>query len=100
MDANQAVAVARVGARSQMIGRAGSDLFGAIARDRLDELGVGRDHLIFAEHVVAGVAQIKIDARGENCVIVIGDANMTVDQAMVDHAETTLRAAPVLLVQL
>jgi len=98
--ANQAVAVARLGGQSQMIGRAGNDTFGALARHRLDALGVGREHLIFADNVSTGVALISVDARGENCIVVIGGANMTVDQALVDHSAETLRLAPVLLLQL
>jgi ribokinase len=98
--ANQAVAVARLGGRSQMIGRAGNDAFGLLARDRLDALGVGRDHLIFADNASTGVALISVDARGENCIVVIGGANMTVDQALVNHSAATLRLAPVLLLQL
>jgi ribokinase len=89
-----------LGGKSQMIGRAGNDFFGAMVRDRLDALAVGRDHLIFADNASTGVALICVDARGENCIVVIGGANMAVDQALVNHSATTLRAAPALLVQL
>ncbi len=98
--ANQAAAVARLGGQSQMIGRAGNDMFGAMVRDRLDALAVGRKHLIFSDNASTGVALINVDARGENCIVVIGGANMAVDQALVNHSAATLRAAPVLLVQL
>jgi ribokinase len=98
--ANQAAAVARLGGQSQMIGRAGNDMFGAMIRDRLDALAVGRDHLIFADNASTGIALISVDAHGENCIVVIGGANMIVDQALVDHSAATLRLAPVLLTQL
>ena len=98
--ANQAAAAARLGGKSQLIGRAGNDMFGAMVRDSLDALGVGRDHLMFADDAPTGVALISVDAHGENCIVVIGGANMRLDQTLVDHSATTLRQAPVLLVQL
>jgi ribokinase len=98
--ANQVAAVARLGGQSLTIGRAGNATFGARARDRLDALGVGREHPIFADNVSTGVALISVDARGENCIVVIGGANMTVDQALVDHSAEAPRLAPVLLLQL
>lgn len=98
--ANQAVAVARLGGQSQMVGRAGQDTFGLLIRSRLDALGVGRDHLLFTEGASTGVALISVDTHAENCIVVISGANMAVDQELVDHAAETLRRASVLLLQL
>ncbi|MDE2299538.1 MAG: ribokinase, partial [Burkholderiales bacterium] len=61
--ANQAVAVARLGLRSVLIGRTGADDFGRLARDRLTALGVGLDHLHSSPDLASGVAVISVDAQ-------------------------------------
>ena len=98
--ANQAAAAARLGAQSRLIGRTGTDAFGRLARDRLAALGVGLDHLLASPDLATGVAVISVDAQAENCIVVIGGANMTVDQAVVERAAQPLGAARVLLLQL
>ncbi|MDE2094534.1 MAG: ribokinase [Burkholderiales bacterium] len=98
--ANQAVAVARLGLRSVLIGRTGADDFGRLARDRLTALGVGLDHLHSSPDLASGVAVISVDAQAENCIVVIGGANLAVDATLAQQAAQPLRAARVLLLQL
>jgi ribokinase len=98
--ANQAVAVACLGAASQLIGRTGSDAFGELARARLATLGVGLDHLLSSSDLASGVAVISVDANAENCIVVIGGANLAVDAALAQQAAQPMAAARVLLLQL
>ncbi|MGQ9367832.1 ribokinase [Azospirillum sp. ST 5-10] len=98
--ANQAAAVARLGAAVEMAGRTGTDGFGAMARQRLDGFGVGTAHLRADPEGATGIAVIGVDAAGENCITVIGGANMAVAEADVSAGEALFRRAPVLLLQL
>ena len=53
--ANQAAAVAKLGLRSVIIGRTGTDAFATLARGRLAELGVELDHLPGDDHKVGAL---------------------------------------------
>lgn len=98
--ANQAVAAARLGAHSSLIGRTGTDAFGALARERLGAHGVDLDQLLAQPGVSTGIAVINVDSHAENAIVVVGGANMTVDATDVERASLTLAAARVLLLQL
>lgn len=98
--ANQAVAVARLGGAVDLAGRTGIDTFGTLARERLAHFGVATGHLLpDAEHPT-GIAVIGVDERAENCITVIGGANMAVDAGDVERLAPLLRSATVLLLQL
>ena len=80
--ANQAVAAARLGARSILVGLLGNDDFGDRARSELeaegvilDEIRTGRGH--------TGVAQILVDADGENLISVASGVNGELSAEMV-----------------
>ena len=98
--ANQATAVARLGARSVFIGRTGVDAIGTLARGRLTELGVDLQHLASEPASSTGVAVISVDRQAENCIVVVGGANQTLGHADVQGAQQALAAARVLLLQL
>jgi len=98
--ANQAAAVARLGARSIFIGRTGTDSFADLARRRLAELGVELDHLASDPSAPTGVAVIDVDRRAENSIVVIGGANLAVSGADVEAAKPALQFAHALLLQL
>ncbi|HTT12120.1 MAG TPA: ribokinase [Burkholderiaceae bacterium] len=98
--ANQAVAAARLGAHASLIGRTGTDAFGALVRERLGTYGVNLDRLHAQQGAATGVAVINVDSRAENTIVVIGGANMLVDATDVERALPTLAAAQVLLLQL
>jgi ribokinase len=98
--ANQAAAVARLGLRSVIIGRTGTDAFATLARGRLAEVGVELDHLAADRSAPTGVAVIDVDRHAENCIVVVGGANLAVDGTDVDGARSILQLAQVLLLQL
>ena len=98
--ANQAAAIARLGGRSTFIGRVGRDKFGATARDQLSEIGVDTSYLASEPNASTGVAVIMVDEQGENSIVVVGGANSLLDHTDVERAETILRAAQVLQLQL
>lgn len=98
--ANQAAAIARLGAPVQLAGRTGSDAFANLARQRLSAFGVGLDHLGVDGEAATGIALIGIDDRGENTIIVAGGANLAIRPDHVDPLCPMLRQAPILLLQL
>ncbi|HTN51100.1 MAG TPA: ribokinase [Anaeromyxobacter sp.] len=97
--ANQAVAAARLGARTAMIGCVGSDGFGAQLRAGLEGDGVdcrGVKELAGS----SGVALIVVDDEGRNGIVVIPGANGRLGPEDVDAWEDLLTAAKVVALQL
>jgi ribokinase len=73
--ANQAVAVARLGIPSYIVGRVGTHSFGAELIDSLQASGVRTENVSIEATVSSGVAVITVDDAGENQIIVIPGAN-------------------------
>ncbi|XXF75486.1 carbohydrate kinase [Myxococcaceae bacterium GXIMD 01537] len=63
--ANVAVGLARLGARSGMVGVVGADEFGHLLRERLLSEGVDVSHLRQTAEARTGLVFISLDARGE-----------------------------------
>lgn len=97
---NQAVAAARLGARTTFVGAVGDDPFGTEARAALDAEGVDTTELRSIPGVPTGVALILVDANGENSIAVASGANGGVDAGLVVDAlgRLALRAGDVVLV--
>ncbi|MFY0409607.1 ribokinase [Solicola sp. PLA-1-18] len=98
--ANQAVAAALAGADTMMAGAVGDDPFADVALDALRGHGVD----VSAVRRVAGptgVAHIRVDAAGENDIVMVPLANATVGASDVDAAvRAAAGRARVLLLQL
>jgi ribokinase len=73
--ANQAVALARLGADVAFLGRVGDDAFGLDLRRALDAEHVCTENLLTCENSHSGVAMITVDSRGENSIVVAPGAN-------------------------
>lgn len=97
---NQAAAAARLGAETTLVGRVGDDTFGRRALDELASLGLSTDAIRIDPETDTGVAIIGVDASAQNCITVIGGANMAIDGTDVAVARQHLSAASVLLLQL
>lgn len=98
--ANQAVACARLGAATRMIGRVGGDVFGAALRDSLAENGVDVQDVAVDERESSGIAAIAVDDAAENNIIVVPGANGAVGTAELEKLEAALPTARLLLLQL
>ncbi|MGW9030054.1 ribokinase [Streptomyces sp. NPDC055722] len=96
--ANQAVAAARAGAHTWMVGCVGQDLFGDIALEGLRAHGVQTSEIRTVEGRT-GVAHIRVDASGENDIVITPLANAALTPDMVDAsiAETRDRTRVMLL---
>ena len=97
--ANQAVAAARMGASTRMIGRVGSDVFGPTLLDNLRANGVDVTGVTQDPDAPSGVAMILLDASHENRIVVLSGANMRCDDTQVDAAALALQGADALMLQ-
>lgn len=97
--ANQAVAAARLGAETTMIGAVGSDAFGEELLRSLQDSGVNVDGVKRLDGVATGTAVISV-VSGDNSIIVIPGANYKVKPSDIDIHEDKLRQADIVLLQL
>jgi ribokinase len=97
--ANQAVAVARLGYPVRMIGRLGSDVFGAQLRRHLAESGVDIAAIASSDGP-SGVAIIEVSRKGENSIVVVPGANAQLTPADIDANLGIIREAGIVLTQL
>jgi ribokinase len=97
--ANQAVACARLGVPTRMVGRVGDDLFGEQLRASLRSFGV-QDDGVLTTPGPSGVALIAVDDLAENTIVIVPGANGSVSIADIPRLEAVLDGARILLVQL
>lgn len=98
--ANQAVAAARLGISTQIVGRLGNDDFGRQLLRHLQAAGVQTDGVLVDETTSSGVAVITVDDAGENNIIIIGGANGRLNETDVERLRSRLPGAAALLMQL
>jgi ribokinase len=96
--ANQAVAAARLGAATHMIGRVGNDVFAPALRASLEQYGVQTNAVQTCDGP-SGVAIIAVDDAAENIIIVASGANELVGHADIELLMARLQSAGVLLLQ-
>ncbi|RYG23739.1 ribokinase, partial [bacterium] len=73
--ANGAVAAGRLGAAVSFVGMLGRDAFGDALAKSLSRSGVDLAHVLRAETMPTGIAQITIDDSGQNTIVVAPGAN-------------------------
>lgn len=83
--ANQAVAAARAGARTYMVGAVGDDAFGAQLREELDRSGVDAVRVRCLPDAASGTAVI-LRSEGDNRIIVSAGANAALCPEDVERA--------------
>lgn len=98
--ANQAVAVARMGAKVHFFGKVGDDPLGNEVVAGLRGEGVEIDHLERAATAPTGVAMILVAEDGENEIVYIPGANGLVDSQYVERVLPEIAKCQVLLLQL
>jgi ribokinase len=98
--ANQAVAAARLGIPTQIVGRLGDDEFGRQLQRSLQESGVNTDRILVDQAASSGVAVITVDDAGENNIIIVAGTNGRVNHQDIDRLTDLLPGAAALLLQL
>ncbi len=97
--ANQAVAIAKLGAPVDMIAALGDDLFTERLLQGLKVAGVDT-HAVQMVAGPCGVAHISRADNGENSIIVISGANRSVTASYIDAHQDMVQRAQMILVQL
>ncbi|MGW0282179.1 ribokinase [Streptomyces sp. NPDC003236] len=96
---NQAVAAARLGARTALLARVGDDAHGRLLLDGQRAAGVDTAGVLVGG-APTGVALITIDPSGDNSIVVSPGANARLTPADVRRAAGLLRASRVVSAQL
>ncbi|MFD7019811.1 ribokinase [Streptomyces sp. NPDC059161] len=97
--ANQAVAAARLGARTALLAKVGDDDHGRLLRASLRAAGVDTAAVLVGE-APTGVALITVDPSGDNSIVVSPGANSHLTPDDIRAARDLFARAPVVSVQL
>ncbi|MGB8261137.1 MAG: ribokinase [Terracidiphilus sp.] len=97
--ANQAVAAARLGHPTQMLGAVGDDVFGQALLDNLKTAGVDTS-AVGRVPGPSGVAPIFVADNGQNAIVVVSGANGKVTPALIDNHAALIAQAGIVLCQL
>ncbi|MCE1117990.1 MULTISPECIES: ribokinase [Pseudomonas] len=98
--ANQAVAVARLGASVAMVGNVGDDAYGQQLRKALEVEGVDCQGVSICPGVSSGVALIVVDAASQNAIVIIPGGNGLLTPESVQRFDALLQHAEVIICQL
>lgn len=98
--ANQAVAAARLGARTAFIGCVGDDPFGAALRDNLAAEGIDVASVKVHPGAPTGTATILVGDDGQNTIVVTPAANFELLPEDLEPLAPLFQAADAVLVQL
>lgn len=96
---NQAVAHAKLGGDTYMIGCVGNDSYGDEILNALQDVNIKTERVKVVE-VETGTAHIMVEDSGENNIVVIPGANQEVSIDMVKDAEIVIKDSSCLLAQL
>ena len=94
---NQSVAFARSGAQTYHAGCIGKD--GGMLTDMLRGAGVDVRFVRVREDVASGHAIIQVSKSGENCILLHGGANQSMDDAFVDEVLSHFGKGDLLMLQ-
>ena len=98
--ANQAVAAARAGAPTTIVGAIGDDPDGRLLARALAEQDIDARHVRVIPDSETGRALITVDRRGENTIIVAAGTNEMLTAADIDEGLRDITAGDLLLLQL
>ena len=97
---NQATAAARLGAEVMLVGSVGADPFGEMLLTATENEHIDSRFVKKRNDTGTGVATIVIEPDGDNSIIVVPRANMTLTTSDIDAAADVIADADVLLLQL
>ncbi|MDG4663238.1 ribokinase [Mycobacterium sp. 236(2023)] len=98
--ANQAVAAARAGAPTTIIGTVGDDVDGRLLQRALAEQDIDARRVRLVPDVATGRALITVDGEGENTIVVVAGANDCLNDTDIDEGLSAIGSGDLLLLQL
>ncbi|MGB5823273.1 MAG: ribokinase [Proteocatella sp.] len=96
--ANQAVAMAKLGAQVEMFGCVGDDDSGRKLVANLKSAGVGTTHIKVVDSAPTGMAFITV-GENDNTIVVVPGANAMVDKAYINNIAESLLESDIVLLQ-
>lgn len=81
---NQAVAIARAGVASRMLGAVGTDAFGTFLREGLRQGGVDDRFVVVLEGSGSGMSVAIQDGQGDYAATIVSGANLLIDPRWLD----------------
>jgi ribokinase len=94
------MALARLGARVEMVGALGDDVLGTRYANLLRDAGIGSGGVAVMAGISTGTASIEVAASGENKIIIVAGANGELGPAQVESRRAIVEATDFLLLQL
>lgn len=96
--ANQAVAMAKLGAKVEMFGCVGDDANGTRLLENFKKVGVETGHIKVLEGVPTGIAMITV-GENDNTIIVVPGTNGKVDRDYIDRIKEELKTFDMVVLQ-
>lgn len=97
--ANQAVAAKRSGADVCMIAKIGKDDNGKFLKEKLEYDKIDTNYIFEDQFEATGMAIINIDNKGNNSIVVIPGANMTMTQNEIEATYIKLKESDIIIAQ-
>lgn len=97
--ANQAVAAKRGGAEVSMIAKIGKDENGQILKNKLQEDNIDVKYVFEDKKEATGMAFIMVNENGNNSIIVVSGANMTIDEYEIESSVEKIKESDILIAQ-
>ncbi|HDT12524.1 MAG TPA: ribokinase, partial [Candidatus Marinimicrobia bacterium] len=98
--ANQAVACAKLGAKTVFVGKMGNDIFHERLVQNMKTNGVNVKDILIDLEAPTGVALIYVDSTGQNEIVVVSGSNMSITPDDVKGKKSLFSRASVVLTQL
>ena len=97
--ANHAVALARLGAKVEFIGRIGQDPFGEILLENLRNEGVSISNTVRDAAYHTGTVSILVNAQGDTAMVADYGSNLRLCPSDIEKASDSIRKADLMLLQ-
>ncbi|MEL6441704.1 MAG: ribokinase [Cyanobacteria bacterium J06621_8] len=98
--ANQAVAIAKLGAKVSLVGQIGDDSFGQTLIASLQNAGVNTQGITVNPQTFSGIAAIVVDRQGANTIACAAGANNLVREPELEQFKQLLPQAKIVLMEL
>ena len=98
--ANQAVAAAQLGASVGLVSKVGDDAFAQTQLASLQGFGIDTRWVSVAPNTSSGVAQIIVDAKGNNRILIVPGANKQLEPADIEAIRPALAQVQLIVLQL
>jgi ribokinase len=98
--ANQAYALTRLGANTEMIGMVGNDNFGRAFIDTFKKAGTKVSNILVSDKIGTSLAVIQSNYNAENKIVVMHGANYEFDSKELKKVESVLKNSDLVITQL